>query len=85
MVQGKGMLDAFERVGWGGILIGGDGCVIGLNGEARRHVGLELAVTQGHITASHRPSNAELQRLIYQEKTARRETPYCCSAQTHVR
>jgi DNA-binding CsgD family transcriptional regulator len=64
MVWGEGMLDAFERVGWGGLLIGGDGCVIGLNGEARRHVGREIALTQGQITARHRPSNAELQRLI---------------------
>jgi DNA-binding CsgD family transcriptional regulator len=64
MVWGEGMLDAFECVGWGGLLIGGDGCVIGLNGEARRHVGREIALTQGRITATHRPSNAELQRLI---------------------
>jgi hypothetical protein len=91
MVWGEGMLDAFERVGWGGLLIDADGCVIGLNGEARRHVGREIALIQGQIAATHRPANAELSvssPALYQQKTsrrARRKAPYCCRVQTHVR
>jgi DNA-binding CsgD family transcriptional regulator len=64
MIWGEGMLDAFERVGWAALLISADGCVIGLNGEARRHVGREIALIQGQITATHRTANAALQRVI---------------------
>jgi DNA-binding CsgD family transcriptional regulator len=45
-------------------LIGADSSVIGLNGEARRHVGREIALIHGQIAATHRSTNAELQRLI---------------------
>jgi len=58
------MLDAFECVGWGGLLIAADGCVISLNREAQRHLGSAIAVTQGRVAATHRPANAELQRLV---------------------
>src|SRR5262245_31669719 len=39
MTRAEGMLDAFQRVGWGALLIDADGRVISLNDEARRHVG----------------------------------------------
>src|SRR5262245_7020975 len=58
------MLDAFECVGWGGLLIAADGCVISLNREAQRHLGSAIAVTQGRVAATHRPANAALQRLV---------------------
>jgi DNA-binding CsgD family transcriptional regulator len=60
----EGMLDAFERVGWGALLIGADGCVISLNDEARRHVGSEITLAQGQIAATHRTANAELKHRI---------------------
>jgi DNA-binding CsgD family transcriptional regulator len=75
MRWGEGMLDAFERAGWGGLLIGADGCVIGLNGEARRQVGREIALGQGRIAAMHRPANAELQRLVAGALSAENEPP----------
>src|SRR5262245_516202 len=64
MVWGEGVLDAFECVGWGALLIDADGCVIDLNSEAQRHVGNGIALAQGRVAATHRPANAELQRLI---------------------
>jgi DNA-binding CsgD family transcriptional regulator len=64
MVWAEGMLDAFERVGWGALLIGADGCVISLNDEARRHVGSEITLAQGQIAATHRTANAELKHRI---------------------
>ena len=60
----EGVLDAFECVGWGGLLIGADGCVISLNREAQRHLGSGIALTQGRVAATHRPANALLQRLV---------------------
>jgi DNA-binding CsgD family transcriptional regulator len=64
MIWGEGALDAFEHVGWGGILIDAEGGVIGLNKEAQRHVGREVTLTNGQVTATHRSANTELQRLI---------------------
>ncbi|MFL5047022.1 MAG: helix-turn-helix transcriptional regulator [Xanthobacteraceae bacterium] len=58
------MLDAFERVGWGALLIAADGRVISLNGEARRHVGSAITIAQGQIAATHRTANAELKHRI---------------------
>jgi DNA-binding CsgD family transcriptional regulator len=75
MVWAGGMLEAFERVGWAALLIGADGRVIGLNGEARRHVGREIALSQGRIAAMHRPANAELQRLIAGALAAENQPP----------
>src|SRR5215813_9118310 len=63
MLWADGMLDAFERVGWGALLIGADGSVIELNDEAHRHVGRDIALSKGQIATTHRPANAELQRL----------------------
>jgi hypothetical protein len=70
MVWTEGMLDAFERVGWGALLIGADGRVINLNGEARRHVGSEITLAQGQIAATHRTSNAELKHRIAETLSA---------------
>src|SRR5437762_658379 len=64
MAWAEGMLDAFERVGWGALLIGADGRVISLNGEARRHVGSAITIAQGQIAATHRTANAELKHRI---------------------
>ena len=60
----EGMLDAFERVGWGALLIGAEGRIIGLNREAERHVGSEILIAQGQIAAKHRTANAELKARI---------------------
>src|SRR5262245_14417513 len=60
MAWAEGMLDAFERVGWGALLIGAEGRLITLNREARRHVGSEILIAQGRVAAKHRAANAEL-------------------------
>jgi hypothetical protein len=70
MVWAEGMLDAFERVGWGALMIGADGCVISLNDEARRHVGSEITLAQGQIAATHRTANAELKHRIAETLSA---------------
>src|SRR5262245_20588654 len=75
MLWTDGMLDAFERVGWGALLIGADGSVIDLNDEAHRHVGREIALSQGQIAATHRPANAGLQRLIASALAAEGQPP----------
>jgi len=58
------MLDAFEHVGWGALLIDAAGRVISLNDEARRHVGSEIKIAQGRIAGTHRTANAELKHRI---------------------
>jgi DNA-binding CsgD family transcriptional regulator len=64
MIWGEGALDAFEHLGWGGILLDADGRVIGLNSEARRHVGREITLSKCQVAATHRSANVELQVLI---------------------
>jgi DNA-binding CsgD family transcriptional regulator len=64
MTRAEGMLDAFEHVGWGALLIDVDCRVIGLNDEARRHVGSKIKIAQGRIAATHRIANAELKHRI---------------------
>ena len=64
MTRAEGMLDAFEHVGWGALLIDADGRVIGLNDEALRHVGSKIKIAQGRIAATHRTANAELKHRI---------------------
>src|SRR5262245_21437735 len=64
MTWAEGMLDAFEHVAWGALLIGADGRVIGLNDEARRHVGSGIKIAQGRIVATHRTANVELEHRI---------------------
>src|SRR4051812_13323139 len=58
------MLDAFERAGWGALLVGADGRVISLNDEAGRHVGSEITIVQGQIAAANRTANTELKHRI---------------------
>src|SRR5262245_12140296 len=64
MAWTEGMLDAFDRVGWGALLIGAQGRVISLNTEAGRHVGSVIAIVQGQIAATHRGANAELKHRL---------------------
>ena len=75
MLWADGMLDAFERVGWGALLIGADGSVIELNDEAHRHVGRDIALSKGQIATTHRPANAELQRLTAAALAGENEPP----------
>src|SRR5262249_25314022 len=63
MLWADGMLDAFERGGWGALVMGADGSVIDLNDEAHRQVGRDVALSNGQIATTQRPANAELQRL----------------------
>src|SRR5262245_1673758 len=64
MTWAEGMLVAFDRVGWGALLIGSNGRIISLNGEARRHVGGAITIAQGQIAATDRRANAELKHRL---------------------
>ncbi len=64
IVMGEGMLEAFAHVGWGAILIGNEGRVVALNGEAQRLVGRDFFLAHGQIATVNRNANRELQRLI---------------------
>src|SRR5215510_3872467 len=75
MLWADGMLDAFERVGWGALLIGADGNVIDLNDEADRHVGRDITLSKGHIATTDRFANAELQRLTAAALAGENEPP----------
>ena len=56
--RADGMLDAFDWLGYGAILVSRDGRVIGLNSEARQYVGSSIQVVGGQLTA--RDSDAKL-------------------------
>src|SRR5262249_23032530 len=64
MVWTDGMLDAFERVGWGALLVGAEGRVISLNAEAGKNIGGESTTAEGQMGATHRTGNVELKRRI---------------------
>ena len=64
LAQGQGMLDAFDLMGCGGVLIDLLGRVIRLNAKAQAHLGHGITLAHGQVLASHGPSNAALQRLI---------------------
>jgi DNA-binding NarL/FixJ family response regulator len=68
----EGMLDAFERMGWGALLIDGEGRLISLNREARRHVGNEISIAHGQVAAKDRTANAELKDRIAAILSAKR-------------
>jgi DNA-binding CsgD family transcriptional regulator len=62
--RAQGMLDAFDQMSCGGVLINVVGRAIRLNSRAQRHIGRGLTLAYGQLTASHRDANAALQRLI---------------------
>ena len=62
--QDEGMLDAFEQMGCGGILIDFLGRTLRLNGKARHHLGNGITLVHGQVAASDREANTALQRLI---------------------
>lgn len=62
-IRSEGMLDGFERMGCGGVLLDRLGRVVRLNPRAQRHMG-SLLVTRGELRASDRGANVALQKLI---------------------
>jgi DNA-binding CsgD family transcriptional regulator len=60
----EGVLDAFDLLNCGGILIDVVGKAIRLNARAQQKIGRGLSLVQDHLTASHRGANAALQGLI---------------------
>ena len=62
--RAQGMLDAFDAMSCGALLLDRSGCVIRANTRAQGHFGRGLALTHGQLSANHRPANAELQKLI---------------------
>jgi DNA-binding CsgD family transcriptional regulator len=62
--RAEGMLDAFEWLGYGAILVSRGGHVIDLNPEARKHVGSSIQVVGGQLTARDRDAKLRLQEFI---------------------
>src|SRR5467141_3820844 len=60
----EGMLDAFEQLGYGAVLVDHDGHVLELNDEAKRHLGLSIQIVRGQLTASDRVAKERMQQLI---------------------
>jgi len=62
--RAQGMLDAFDQMSCGGVLIDLVGRAIRLNLKAQRQIGRGLTLTHGQLLTGHREANAMLQRLI---------------------
>ncbi|MEJ2116533.1 MAG: helix-turn-helix transcriptional regulator [Alphaproteobacteria bacterium] len=60
-----GMLDAFEAIGCGAVLIDYLGNVQRFNQPAERYIGTLLQISGGKLNAPHKESNDALQRLIF--------------------
>jgi DNA-binding CsgD family transcriptional regulator len=59
-----GMLDTFERMACGGILLSSDGRVVRMNAHAETLVGVCLNIIAGRLSAIDTIANEDLQRLI---------------------
>jgi DNA-binding CsgD family transcriptional regulator len=64
LAHGGGMLDAFETVGCGALLIDYLGKVQRFNQAAERYIGTLLQIEGGQLTSPHKESDDALQRLI---------------------
>lgn len=62
--RAKGMLDGFDQLGCGGVLLDALGSVVCLNLTARGYMGAGIVVSHGQFLSEHRSANAALQRLI---------------------
>jgi DNA-binding CsgD family transcriptional regulator len=62
--QAEGMLDAFEEMGCGGILIDFSGRVLRFNRKVQQHLGRGIGLAHRQVAASDHESNTALQRLI---------------------
>lgn len=60
----EGMLDTFDRMSCGGILLGSDGRVIRLNRCAEALLGVSVDVTGNRLTALDATADGALQRLV---------------------
>ena len=60
----EGMLYAFDHLGYGALLVDRDGQVLGLNSQAKDHLGLSIQVVHGQLTAGDRAATERLQQLI---------------------
>ena len=60
----RGMLDAFERMAFGGMLIDPFARVLHMNAQAERHLGDAIRLDKGRLVARHRESDAKLQKLL---------------------
>jgi DNA-binding CsgD family transcriptional regulator len=60
----EGLLDAFDHVGSGAILVGPRGQVLNINVTGRRHLGSGIAVVRGRLVAIDRSSDNALQGLL---------------------
>lgn len=59
-----GMLETFERMACGGILLGVDGRVVRMNAHAEALVGVGLNLLAGRLSAIDKIADEDLQRLI---------------------
>jgi DNA-binding CsgD family transcriptional regulator len=58
------MRDAFDRLGYGAVVLARDGQVIDLTSSARRHVNSCIQINRGQLNAVDRNANEKLQSLI---------------------
>jgi hypothetical protein len=59
-----GMLDTFDWLGYGAVLIGRDGHVVDLNKQAEDYLGSSIEVVRGQLTARERRAKEGLQDLV---------------------
>jgi len=64
MCRAEGMLEAFGWLGYGAVLVGRDGRVVGLNGAAENHLGSSIRVVRGRLTARDRRARGRLQEFV---------------------
>lgn len=62
--RATGMLEAFDRMGAGGILIDAQGRALRLNSSVRPHIGRGLTIERGQVCASYGGADPALQALI---------------------
>jgi DNA-binding CsgD family transcriptional regulator len=64
LAKGDGMLDAFEKMCCGAILLSHTGKVSRYNKQTEQYLGRDIRIVQGSLTSCHKDSNEALQRLI---------------------
>lgn len=73
--RAEGMLEAFDHLGYGAILVDRDGQVLELNDEARSHLGLSFQIVRGRLTASDRTAKERLEDLLARMSTRGERIP----------
>lgn len=83
-VHADGMLDAYQRMACGAVLVDAVGHVVALNAEAERLLRADLRMRDGHFAWKHAPSDRGLGKLLHAlltdgTRVDRARTPVCAS------